>query len=88
MGMGGISMKKVYLVYMDNGEMYDDYYEDVEYIFSTNEKASMWLISKGFNPHCDWLMGEPRLRFIKDSVSFHGDDVEYGAWIVEKKIEE
>lgn len=79
---------KVYLVYMDNGEDYQDYQEKVEYVFSSNEKASMWLIGKGFAPYCAWYWNNPHLKFVKKTVDWHGDNLEFGAWIDERNIAE
>lgn len=81
-------MDRVYLVYTDNGEIFgDDYYEEVEHVFTSHEKASLHLIELGYSPYCDWFMDKPNLRFIKRGKSWYGNVVNYGAWIVEKAVE-
>lgn len=42
---------KVYLVYWCNNEEYEDYYETIEAIFSTEDKAKKYITSHGFSPH-------------------------------------
>ena len=39
---------KIYLVYTDNGEFYDDYRQELRKVFNTHEKAVKWLISEGY----------------------------------------
>ena len=42
---------KVYLVYWCNGEMWEDYYEMVEAVFSSREKAVDYIVGKGYRSH-------------------------------------
>ena len=42
---------KVYLVEMDNGELYEDYYRWTEKVFTTYRGASQYLLDEDYTPY-------------------------------------
>ena len=63
---------KVYLVYKDNGQEYEDYFDDVVKVFSDKEKAKSYIKkekAKKENKQSQW----------KDAIRF---------WVKEMNIEE
>jgi len=60
-------MVKVYLVEMDNGEMYEDYQAWIKAAFTTHRKASQWLINSGYVPYATHdIAGNIIVEFYKD----------------------
>ena len=74
--MNGKRKLKVYLVDVDNGELYADYQHSVEKVFTTYRGASQWLINEGYIPHCDF----PE----EGEISFYCEDCE--AVIIEMEV--
>jgi len=59
---------KVYLVYWCNNEMYEDYYECVDAVYSTREGAERYIASKGYKPHeCKGEWEKKNMAHIFDS---------------------
>jgi len=55
---------KVYLVELDNGLSFEDYYSWIEKAFTTYRGASQWLIDEGFEPHLEHdIYGDLELSF-------------------------
>ena len=42
---------KVYLVYWCNNEEWEDYFESVDAVFSTREKAEQSILARGYKQH-------------------------------------
>ena len=77
---------KVYLVEMDNGEMYDDFYRWTEKVFTTYRGASQYLIDEEYDPYPDmnYELDDYELIF-----SYEDEDGRYyRAEITEMEVEE
>jgi hypothetical protein len=76
---------KVYLVEVDNGELYDSYSSWIEKAFTTYRKASAWLIEKGYKPDFTYsIKGEVDVYFYLPGEEY----LDSQAWITEIEIEE
>lgn len=78
---------KVYLVYWCNNEQWEDYYETVDGVFSTREKAVAHINGRGYKPHkCE---SEWEKRNMADH--FDGPPDEFGdhgsMWVREKEVD-
>jgi hypothetical protein len=75
----------VYLVELDNGEMYDEYNSWIEKAFTTYRRASTWLINNGYRPDFTYtIKGEIDIYFYIPGEEY----LDSQAWITEIEIEE
>ena len=77
----------VYLVEMDNGESYEDYYSWIDTVYTTYRAASMDLIERGYEvyPERSFSSGEWDLGF--EWKELDDDIMRYsGAKIIEKEL--
>ena len=77
---------KVYLVEMDNGEFYDDFFRWTEKVFTNHLGASLYLIDSGYAPHpeIDYKSNEYYLMFTKKDE----EGRKFDAVITEKVVED
>ena len=77
---------KVYLVEMDNGEVYEEYFRWTEKVFTTYRGASQYLIDEGYVPFADskYITNDYELVF----TDTDDEGREYDAVITEKEVEE
>lgn len=85
---------KVYLVYFDNGEAYEDYYEWVEAAFDSEEKAIKYIEDSDFikreraeyNGSYVWDR-----KITEEDPDYPGEEIYYGvtesAWIGEMEVQ-
>lgn len=78
---------KVYLVYWCNNEPWEDYYETVDAVFSTRERAEKFITDKGYKPHeCE---SEWEKRDMEHRFDTQYDEYEtYSMWVREKEVDE
>lgn len=67
-------MKYVYLVYVDNGEEWDDYRTNVKSVHETHKGATEWLLSEGFKVE---KRKDNKNMFCKKTEDWDGDDYVY-----------
>ena len=48
-------MNKVYIVFEDNGELYDDYYKWINKVFSKKEQAEKYVKNSKENEQNSWI---------------------------------
>ena len=48
-------MNKVYIVFEDNGELYDDYYKWINKVFSEKEQAEKYVKNSKENEQKSWI---------------------------------
>lgn len=79
---------KVYLVYYCNNEAYEDYYECVEAVFSTEEKAIEYITSCGYKPHV--CVGEWEKQHLANRFDSMRDEYGeyYSMWVREMEVGE
>lgn len=78
----------VYLVYWCNNETYEDYYESIEAVFSTEEGAKRYIAARGYKPHVcisEWEKKHLTNRYDSDPDEF-GEY--YSMWVREMAVEE
>jgi hypothetical protein len=76
----------VYLVDVDNGELYEDYYHSVVKVFTTYRAASQWLLEEGYKPFSKniYINNSEDIEFILDD----GVEDYLHAEIIEMEVEE
>lgn len=80
---------KVYLVYWCNNEPYEDYYESVDKVFSTYDKAIEYIKSKGYKrckKRSKWDVAHDIVRW--DAVEDDGFGTVYSMWVREMVVGE
>lgn len=66
-------VNKVYLVELDNGELYEDYATWIEKVFSTYRKASQYLVDEGYEPYYSEWEGNHEIDFYLEEKSYRGE---------------
>ena len=78
---------KVYLVYWCNNESYEDYYEGIRAVFSTEEGAKSYITARGCKPHVctsEWEKKHLVNRFDSEPDEFG----EYSSmWVREMEVD-
>ncbi|MGM9986356.1 MAG: hypothetical protein ACI35O_03915 [Bacillaceae bacterium] len=77
---------KVYLVQVDNGDHYENYYRWTEKVFTTYMGAAQYLIDEGYEPYSDfnYETNEPDVSFCVELEN----NFESEAEIAEMEVEE
>lgn len=78
---------KVYLVYWCNNDMYEDYYECVEAVFSTDTMAKEYIASHGCKPHV--CVGAWEKKHLADRFDSEPDEFGeyYSMWVCEMEVD-